>query len=52
MPKQLLRHADLLVTMEGLPEARALLLHRLDYAGALHDPLAVPIFCQPQCVDI
>jgi cytosine/adenosine deaminase-related metal-dependent hydrolase len=27
-------------------------LDRLDYAGALHDPLAALIFCQPQRVDI
>jgi 8-oxoguanine deaminase len=27
-------------------------LDRLDYAGALHDPLAALVFCQPQGVDI
>jgi cytosine/adenosine deaminase-related metal-dependent hydrolase len=27
-------------------------LDRLDYAGALHDPLAALVFCQPQSVDI
>jgi len=27
-------------------------LSRLDYAGALHDPLAALIFCQPQTVDL
>jgi cytosine/adenosine deaminase-related metal-dependent hydrolase len=27
-------------------------LDRLDYAGALHDPLAALIFCQPQKVDL
>jgi hypothetical protein len=52
MPKLLLRHTDLLETMEGPAEARTLLLHRLDYAGALHDPLAVSVFCQPRGVDI
>ena len=29
----------------------ALDLHRLDYAGALHDPLAAVIFCAPQPAD-
>jgi cytosine/adenosine deaminase-related metal-dependent hydrolase len=27
-------------------------LDRLDYAGALHDPLAALVFCQPQRVDV
>jgi cytosine/adenosine deaminase-related metal-dependent hydrolase len=27
-------------------------LDRLDYAGALHDPLAALVFCQPQGVDV
>jgi len=27
-------------------------LDRLDYAGALHDPLAALLFCAPQCVDL
>ncbi|MGD2146223.1 MAG: 8-oxoguanine deaminase [Anaerolineae bacterium] len=27
-------------------------LDRLDYAGALHDPLAAVVFCQPQRVDL
>jgi cytosine/adenosine deaminase-related metal-dependent hydrolase len=27
-------------------------LDRLDYAGALHDPLAALVFCAPQRVDI
>jgi cytosine/adenosine deaminase-related metal-dependent hydrolase len=27
-------------------------LHRLDYAGALHDPLAALVFCTPQRVDL
>jgi cytosine/adenosine deaminase-related metal-dependent hydrolase len=27
-------------------------LDQLDYAGALHDPLAALVFCQPQGVDI
>ena len=27
-------------------------LNRLDYAGALHDPLAPLVFCQPQTVDL
>jgi cytosine/adenosine deaminase-related metal-dependent hydrolase len=26
-------------------------LNRLDYAGALHDPVAAVVFCQPQNVD-
>jgi cytosine/adenosine deaminase-related metal-dependent hydrolase len=26
-------------------------LNRLDYAGALHDPLAAVVFCAPQAVD-
>jgi cytosine/adenosine deaminase-related metal-dependent hydrolase len=30
----------------------AINLHRLDYAGALHDPLAAIVFCQPQGVDL
>jgi cytosine/adenosine deaminase-related metal-dependent hydrolase len=30
----------------------ALDLHRLDYAGALHDPLAALVFCAPQRVDL
>ena len=30
----------------------AINLNRLDYAGALHDPLAAVIFCQPQGVDL
>lgn len=30
----------------------AINLNRLDYAGALHDPLAAVIFCQPQSVDL
>lgn len=29
----------------------AINLNRLDYAGALHDPLAATIFCQPVKVD-
>jgi cytosine/adenosine deaminase-related metal-dependent hydrolase len=29
----------------------AINLNRLDYAGALHDPLAAVVFCQPQGVD-
>lgn len=29
----------------------AINLNRLDYAGALHDPVAAVIFCAPQCVD-
>ncbi|MCK4315974.1 MAG: 8-oxoguanine deaminase, partial [Anaerolineae bacterium] len=27
-------------------------LERLDYAGALHDPLAALVFCTPQRVDL
>jgi cytosine/adenosine deaminase-related metal-dependent hydrolase len=27
-------------------------LHRLDYAGALHDPVAAALFCAPQKVDL
>ena len=27
-------------------------LDRLDYAGALHDPLAALVFCTPQRVDL
>jgi cytosine/adenosine deaminase-related metal-dependent hydrolase len=27
-------------------------LHRLDYAGALHDPVAALVFCAPQRVDL
>jgi 8-oxoguanine deaminase len=27
-------------------------LNRLDYAGALHDPLAALVFCTPQGVDL
>jgi cytosine/adenosine deaminase-related metal-dependent hydrolase len=27
-------------------------LDRLDYAGALHDPLAALVFCHPQRVDL
>lgn len=27
-------------------------LHRLDYAGALHDPVAAALFCAPQKVDV
>jgi len=27
-------------------------LDRVDYAGALHDPLAALVFCHPQCVDL
>ena len=27
-------------------------LDRLDYAGALHDPLAATVFCAPQTVDL
>jgi hypothetical protein len=27
-------------------------LGRLDYAGALHDPLAALVFCMPQRVDL
>lgn len=30
----------------------ALNLNRLDYAGALHDPVAAIVFCQPQGVDL
>jgi cytosine/adenosine deaminase-related metal-dependent hydrolase len=30
----------------------AINLNRLDYAGALHDPLAAIVFCQPQGVDL
>ena len=26
-------------------------MHRLDYAGALHDPVAAAIFCAPQSAD-
>ena len=29
----------------------AINLNRLDYAGALHDPLAALVFCQPRAVD-
>lgn len=29
----------------------AINLNRLDYAGALHDPVAAVVFCTPQCVD-
>src|SRR5512133_2194112 len=29
----------------------AINLNRLDYAGALHDPLAAVVFCAPQRVD-
>ena len=29
----------------------AINLNRLDYAGALHDPLAAVVFCAPQHVD-
>jgi len=29
----------------------AINLNRLDYAGALHDPLAATVFCQPVKVD-
>jgi 8-oxoguanine deaminase len=29
----------------------ALDLHRLAYAGALHDPVAAALFCAPQTVD-
>ena len=29
----------------------ALDLHRLDYAGALHDPVAAVVFCAPQPAD-
>lgn len=29
----------------------AINLNRLDYAGALHDPVAAVVFCQPQTVD-
>ena len=29
----------------------AINLNRLDYAGALHDPLAAIVFCAPQRVD-
>jgi cytosine/adenosine deaminase-related metal-dependent hydrolase len=27
-------------------------LNRVDYAGALHDPLAATVFCAPQQVDL
>jgi cytosine/adenosine deaminase-related metal-dependent hydrolase len=30
----------------------AINLHRLDYAGALHDPVAAALFCAPQKVDL
>ncbi len=30
----------------------AINLNRLDYAGALHDPVAAAIFCAPQKVDL
>lgn len=30
----------------------AINLNRLDYAGALHDPVAAPLFCAPQKVDL
>ncbi len=30
----------------------AINLNRLDYAGALHDPVAAVVFCQPQGVDL
>lgn len=33
-------------------DAIGLRLDRLDYAGALHDPLAPLVFCQPQRVDL
>jgi 8-oxoguanine deaminase len=33
-------------------DAIGLRLNRLDYAGALHDPLAALIFCTPQHVDL
>ncbi len=33
-------------------DAIGLRLDRLDYAGALHDPLAPLVFCQPQQVDL
>jgi 8-oxoguanine deaminase len=29
----------------------AINLNRLDYAGALHDPVAAALFCAPQTVD-
>jgi len=29
----------------------AINLNRLDYAGALHDPVAAVVFCAPQHVD-
>jgi cytosine/adenosine deaminase-related metal-dependent hydrolase len=29
----------------------AINLNRLDYAGALHDPVAATVFCQPVCAD-
>ena len=30
----------------------AINLNRLDYAGALHDPVAAAVFCTPQNVDL
>jgi len=30
----------------------AINLHRIDYAGALHDPVAAALFCTPQKVDL
>jgi cytosine/adenosine deaminase-related metal-dependent hydrolase len=30
----------------------AINLNRLDYAGALHDPVAAALFCAPQKVDL
>ncbi|MEA3377606.1 MAG: 8-oxoguanine deaminase [Chloroflexota bacterium] len=33
-------------------DVMGLRLQRLDYAGALHDPLAPLVFCQPQGVDL
>jgi cytosine/adenosine deaminase-related metal-dependent hydrolase len=30
----------------------AINLNRLDYAGALHDPVAAALFCAPQTVDL
>ena len=33
-------------------DAIGLRLNRLDYAGALHDPLAALVFCTPQYVDL
>ncbi len=36
----------------GAADFIGLKLNRLDYAGALHDPLAALVFCTPQPVDL